>query len=336
MANPQPGLFIQETHHHYHLQLTLRPNVPAHELIKAVSLARTMTTWLGAPNVVWGFGPTLWSTLLPGGLPANVRPFEAIQGVAGVSAPATPYDIWFWCHGSSHEAIWRTAFDVRRALEPVATIALAQQCYTAHDSRDPSGFIDGTENPLLDEALQVALVPAGQPGEAGSPVLVQKWVHNMPAFEALPQIEQEGVIGRTREDSIELGESIMPPTSHVSRNTIVDPQGRERHIFRRNTPFASVTEVGTMFIGCAADTDALLTMLARMFGTSGDGLTDHLTQFSMPITGSYYFVPSMDALTEVFGGLVAIDDLGSEPEPEAPVATSTSLNIGSLQTPIAE
>lgn len=334
MANPQPGLFIQQTHQHYHLQFTLRPNVPRRQLIEAVARARTLTTPLGGPNTVWGFGPTLWSELLPGGLPANVRPFEAIHGVAGVSAPATPYDIWFWCHGSDYEAVWRTTFDVRRALRDVAIVQQEQRCYTAHDNRDPIGFIDGTENPLIDEALKVSLVPDGLPGEGGSPTLVQKWVHNLAAFDVLTEIEQEGVIGRTRPDSVELGESIMPPTSHVSRNTVVDEQGKERHIFRRNTPFASMEEVGTMFIGCAHDTDLVLTMLQRMFGTSGDGLTDHLTQFSMPISGSYFFVPSMDALTEVFGSLVGLDDINEEPEEEAAPLPSPGLQIGSLLAPI--
>ena len=124
---------------------------------------------------------------------------------------------------------------------------------------------------------------------------------------------QESVIGRTRAESIELPDEIMPETSHVRRNVIVDANGQELHILRRNTPFATTSEMGTFFIGCSADPSRIDTMLARMFGVYGDGLIDDLTRFSKPVTGSYYFVPAMDALTEVFGPLATGDDDADEP-----------------------
>jgi putative iron-dependent peroxidase len=39
-----------------------------------------------------------------------------------------------------------------------------------------------------------------------------------------------------------------------------------------------------------------------MFGTSGDGLHDHLTDFTHPVSGSYYFAPSLDALEGLLPG----------------------------------
>ncbi len=42
-------------------------------------------------------------------------------------------------------------------------------------------------------------------------------------------------------------------------------------------------------------------MLSRMFGESGDGLHDRLTEFSRPVTGAYYFAPSYNALNELAG-----------------------------------
>ena len=192
---------------------------------------------------------------------------------------------------------------------------------------------------------------------------IQKWVHDLGAFEGLPIGDQEAVIGRTRADSTELDEAQMPATSHVSRNVVEDDSGEELHIYRRNTPFASVGEarippvgearitpvgeagiasggeagivsggearvpsvgeagtasvgatgtapvgeIGTLFIGCSADPGRIDTMLSRMFGTSGDGLIDHLIRYSTPVTGSYYFVPAMDDLTDVFGSLAPGD-----------------------------
>ena len=86
---------------------------------------------------------------------------------------------------------------------------------------------------------------------------------------------------------------------------IDDPDGNELHIFRRNTPYATLDEVGTMFIGCSNDPARIDTMLARMFGATADGLVDRLTQFSRPASGSYYWVPSIETLTDVFGPLAA-------------------------------
>lgn len=213
-----------------------------------------------------------------------------------------------------------------QALAPIASDRVELSAFTPYDNRDLTGFIDGTENPLIDEALEVALYGEG-PGEGGSIVLVQKWVHNLSAFYSLSEKAQEEVFGRTRADSVQLSDADMPATSHVSRNTIHDAAGEELHIFRRNTPFASLAEAGTMYIGASCDPSRTDRMLQRMFGASGDGGIDMLTRFSTAVSGAYYFVPSMDALTRVFGSLDSEDD---EAAP-APAPASTSLGIGSLR-----
>jgi putative iron-dependent peroxidase len=125
-------------------------------------------------------------------------------------------------------------------------------------------------------------------------LLVQQWVHNAPAFEALSLEVQENVIGRTKQSSIELAEEVSGATSHVSRTTI-EVDGVEQHIFRRNSPFGTATQHGTMFIGFSADQHRLVRMLARMAGAE-DGIRDALTFYSTPVTGAYYFVPSVEAL----------------------------------------
>ena len=340
----QPGLFIEETAIHYHLELSLPDQFNLAEAIAAIAAARRAATTMRGPNVVWGFSPRLWRAIAPQDCPESLQPFTGIEGLDGHRAPATQSDIWFWCHGNAYEKVWRTAYDVMEPLQTVADLDTQLSAFVGRDNRDSIGFIDGTENPALDEALDVALIPAGSPGAGGSPVFVQKWVHDLLAFEELPLAEQEAVFGRTRDDSTELDDAVMPATSHVSRNVIEDDSGEELHIYRRNTPFASVGkfaesgiatsvaetkpvgesgsdvsgesgtsaegEIGTLFIGCSADPGRIDTMLSRMFGTSGDGLIDHLINYSTAVTGSYYFVPRMDHLTEVFGSLVTLD--GSE------------------------
>lgn len=335
MATPQSALFIEETDIHYHAEFRLRPGLGDTQaglgrVATAIGDARRAATWLGGPNVVWGIGADLWRALAPHAVPADIAAFAGVTGAAPTSAPATPGDIWLWCHGSDYHAAWRTQFDAARYLGAVADLQREVRAYREIDSRDPTGFIDGTENPLLDEAIEVALIPAGCPGAGGSIVLVQKWVHDLAAFEALSVSEQEGVFGRTRDASLQLPDDAMPATSHVSRNTIVDTHGDELHIYRRNTPFASLSETGTVFIGASRDPRRIDEMLQRMFGATPDGLYDRLTDFSAAVSGAYYFVPSMDDLTSVFGSL-AVHETHTTDTPAPLGGISTGLGIGSLR-----
>ncbi len=303
MSNPQPGIFAVETAEHIHIEWDLNPGVADKEVISAVATARRDVTFLGGPNVVWGIAPDLWRKWSGGAIPDAVLPFEGVPGVGQDLVPVTQSSLWLWCHGNAYSAVWQAASSAVAALSPVASVVRHVRAYKAPDSRDPTGFIDGTENPRLDEALAVALVPEGSPGASGSPILVQKWVHDLAAFEDLPITAQEGVIGRTKPDSIQLPPPVMPPTSHVSRNTVTDASGDEQHIYRLNTPYADVDEVGTVFIGASADPGVTETMLSRMFGAAPDGLHDALTDFSAPVSGSAYFAPAMEDLTAVFGSL---------------------------------
>lgn len=315
---PQPGLFTEETAQHLHVEWTLPARAAADEVVGAVAAARRATAYLRSPNTVWGFDPVLWRRLAPADCPANVEPFRGVG-----TAPATQRSVWLWVHGNDWAKVWRSGRDAHAALAAVADDMQEIRAFLGRDNRDPTGFIDGTENPQLDEAYEVALYRDGEPGAGGTTALVQLWQHDLRAFEALSVAEQEAVFGRTRQTSEELPEDLMPATSHVSRNVITDAAGAERHIYRRNTPWATVAEAGTVFIGCANQPDRIDEMLARMFGTSGDGLRDALTGFSRPLTGSYYFVPSFDALTAVFGAL-------EEPDPVPPA--DLSLGIGDLRT----
>jgi porphyrinogen peroxidase len=176
----------------------------------------------------------------------------------------------------------------------VAHIASEVVGWTYKESRDLTGFIDGTENPPLSEAPEVVLIPDGSPGAGGSVVLIQKWTHDVVAFEALPIEEQEKVIGRTKKTSAELDEEVRGAQSHVSR-TVIEVNGAEQHIFRRNTPFGTATEHGTMFIGFSCEQQRLARMLNRMAGAE-DGIRDALTRYTTAVSGAYYFVPSVEAL----------------------------------------
>ena len=96
-------------------------------------------------------------------------------------------------------------------------------------------------------------------------------------------------MGRTKRDSVELDNK--PSDSHVARTD----QDEFGDIFRRNMPYGSVEEHGTMFVGLSADQKRLSRMLDSMAGLVG-GTRDALTRFTEPQSGSYYFVPSVDSL----------------------------------------
>jgi putative iron-dependent peroxidase len=139
------------------------------------------------------------------------------------------------------------------------------------------------------------LVPDGAPGAGGSILLLQKWSHDVTAWESLPVARQEQVIGRAKDDSVELKDK--PVDSHVARTD----QDRLGKIFRRNMPYGTVMNHGTMFVGFSAHQQVLKAMLESMAGVRG-GVRDALTIYTRPLTGAYYFIPSTDGLRRLSEG----------------------------------
>ena len=164
----------------------------------------------------------------------------------------------------------------------MTSLELEQEGFRYHDSRDLTGFIDGTENPKEDERFGIALVADGKPGAGGSHVFTQKWIHDLEAFHALPEKMQEKIIGRTKQDSVELEGDAMPDDSHVSRaDTKVD--GVAMKIYRRSAPFGNVSEHGLFFLAFACDPYRVQIQLERMTGATEDKTHDKLMEYSRPV-----------------------------------------------------
>ena len=169
--------------------------------------------------MVVGFRPELWASVSPGELPAGVEGFNRpVLGVDGYTMPATQHDLWLWVAGHAYDRVFDAARNAIAALETCATLADETDGWTYKDNRDLTGFIDGTENPSLPDAPEVALVPDGLPGSAGSVLLLQKWVHDWKAWEALPVHEQEKAIGRTKDDSTELSDEVRGTARTCPKN----------------------------------------------------------------------------------------------------------------------
>jgi porphyrinogen peroxidase len=294
MPNPQAGIFALGTSAHAYLELDA-VGPAGRELVAAVASLREPRTTMGGVNLVAGFRPELWRASVPDDAPAGLAGFEDdLAGVDGYTMPATQHDAVLWLSGSAYDVV----FDVARAaiavLAGLAVVASDTASWPYRHDLDLTGFVDGTENPTLAEAPGVVLVPEGSPGAGGTVLLLQKWAHEPAAWEGLPVHEQEAVIGRTKPDSVELDP--RPDDSHVAR-TDQDDFGK---IFRRNTPYGTVTDHGTMFVGFASSRRPLEAMLESMAGLAG-GERDALTRYTTPLSGAYYFVPSIESLLRAAG-----------------------------------
>jgi len=295
---PQAGIFREGSRYHHFLEYALPPGA-------AGSLVATLQASRGdGAAVVVAFGARLWGEIAsansPGDMPEGLCDFAAIGSAGPLLAPATQRDLLFWVQGAGRDEVLDRALALDRTLGAAARLELDLAGFTYHDSRDLTGFIDGTANPKNGQRHDVALVPQGRPGAGGAFVLSQKWVHDLEAFGALPVAEQERVIGRTKVDSIELEGAAMPADSHVSR-TDVSLDGVAQKIYRRSSPFGGAAEHGLYFLAFARELSRFEVQLRRMFGVSEDGLHDSLMAFSRPLTGSYWFAPSEDALTRLGG-----------------------------------
>nr|WP_218617937.1 Dyp-type peroxidase [Cryptosporangium aurantiacum] len=280
----------------------------------------------GDLSVVVGFGSDAWDRLFGGPRPAELHPFRELTGPRH-KAPSTPGDLLFHIRARRMDLCFELATHLRRRLGDAAEVVDETVGFRYFDQRDLMGFVDGTENPTGASAIEVATIGDEDPDfVGGSYVIVQKYLHDIEAWNRLPVETQERVIGRTKLDDMELPDDVKPADSHVALNTIVDEDGTERQIVRDNMPFGSVAagEFGTYFIGYAATPSVTEQMLVNMFIGRPPGVTDRILDFSTAVTGSLFFVPSADLL----------DDPPGPPEklqatPETP--DDGSLRIGSLK-----
>jgi putative iron-dependent peroxidase len=290
VGSPQPGIFALGTNSHAYLEFDLASGVQPLTAVSLVASLREPRTTIGGVNLVAGFRPELWAAIAPDAAPAGAVGFnEPVRGPDGYTLPATQHDIVVWLTGASYDVVFDLSRGVVAALAGRAVLANEIVGWPYHHDRDLTGFIDGTENPSLVDAMSVAVIPDGAPGEGGSMFLLQQWEHDAEAWESLSVPAQESVLGRRKADSVELDP--RPPTSHVAR-TDQDDFGR---IFRRNIAYGSVARHGTIFAGFSADQRILASMLDSMVGLS-DGPADQLTRFTNAVTGAYYVIPSAERL----------------------------------------
>jgi porphyrinogen peroxidase len=302
-------------------------------LVRAVGF-RDLNGYL---SCVTGVGAQAWDRLTGLPRPAGLHPFRELRA-GGRYAVATPGDLLFHIRAARMDLCFELATQITARLPGVASIVDEVHGFSYFDERDLLGFVDGTENPTGPDASRAAIIGPEEPAYAGgSYVIVQKYVHDLDGWNALPVEEQERVIGRTKLSDIELDDAVKPTSAHNALTTIV-VDDEEVDIVRDNMPFGQVGtgEYGTYFIGYARSSATTEQMLLNMFIGSPPGNYDRILDFSTAVTGSLFFVPSQTML-DGFDDLDGAAAPSAPPDPPvllnppAPSAGDGSLNIGSLR-----
>lgn len=275
---------------------------------------------------VAGIGSEAWDKLFGSPRPAELHPFQEIRS-GERHAVSTPGDLFFHIRAQRHDLCFELSAQIMDELGSAVSIADEVHGFRYFDQRSIIGFVDGTENPRDDAAREAAIIGAEDPSFAGgSYVIVQKYIHNMKGWNALPVETQERIIGRRKLSDIELSDAEKPAFAHNAL-TIIEENGSERKILRDNMPFGRPGhgEFGTYFIGYARSPRITEIMLQNMFVGRPPGNYDQLLDFSQAVTGTLFFVPTSTFLDNISGD---VPDSGA---PEASTSQDTSLGIGSLK-----
>lgn len=219
----------------------------------------------------------------------GLHAFPAISG-PGIDVPSTPAALWLWLRGDDRGVLLHLARRLEAALAPAFYRRDSVDAFQYRDSRDLTGYEDGTENPKDAAAEAAGIVHGRGPGLDGSSfVAVQRWVHELGRFEAMSAEQQDLSVGRHRVGNAEIADA--PPSAHVKR-TAQESFTPAAFVLRRSMPWASGLEAGLQFVAFGHSLDAFEALLRRMTGGE-DGITDALFRFTWPVTGGYYWCPPM-------------------------------------------
>jgi putative iron-dependent peroxidase len=285
-------------------------------------------------SCVMGIGADAWDRLIGLPRPAELHPFRAIDGVH--HAPATPGDLLFHIRAERMDLCFELAARIADRLGGPGSVADEVHGFKYFDNRDLLGFVDGTENPVAQAAIDAGLIGDEDAAFAGgSYVIVQKYLHDLGKWNAIPVEQQERIVGREKLSDIELGDDVKPSFAHNALTSITDDDGEDLEILRDNMPFGDVGkgEFGTYFIGYTRSPARIERMLRNMFVGDPPGNYDRLLDVSRAVTGSLYFVPTAPFLETVAPSarpsLVA--DGNQADAPPARASPDGSLGIGSLK-----
>jgi porphyrinogen peroxidase len=288
-------------------------------------------------SCVMGFGSDAWDRLFGSPRPAELHPFREIRSGAR-HAVSTPGDLVFHIRAKRMDLCFELATQILARLEGAVTTTDEVHGFRYFDDRDLLGFVDGTENPTGSAANDAVFIGGEDPAfSGGSYVIVQKYLHNLDAWNKLPTEAQEKVIGRRKVDDIELDDSVKPTSAHNALTTI-EENGKEIKILRDNMPFGRPGhgEFGTYFIGYSRSPRTTEQMLENMFIGRPAGNYDRILDFSTAVTGGLFFIPTATFLDNVSPDQPASTDQpveGASPGAEKPTTTSRPVETSAYPSP---
>lgn len=305
MAKPQEGILPEPGSHALFMVLKVRSPRQARAVARIVarvpSLAAKVIRLDRRSRLVANvaFGTRLWSRISKKSKPRGFRPFKK-TGKGKLVAPATGGDVLVHATSNRQDLNFELAQRLRGELGDRVRVLEEVHGFRYLDTRDLTGFIDGTENPKgKRERSNVALIGDDDRAFAGgSFVFTQRYVHDLSSWSRLSDSSQEKKIGRRKRNSVELRGKDKPPTAHISR-VVIEEKGEELEIVRHSVPYGNTSEAGLFFIAYTKDLKIPFKMLDRMFGVSGDGKHDHLMDFTKPVSGATFFAPSQSVLRSI-------------------------------------
>lgn len=279
MTMAQPAILNPLPQHSRYLSFSLDAGVDPQQVLERLQVLKP------DPNWVIGLGVNLVDRI--GGSINGLKPFPSYTS-QGIEIPSTQHALWIWLSGDDRGTLLHQGRQLIQLLIPEFRLESNIEGFKHREGRDLTGYIDGTENPEGEEAVQAAI--CNSEGLQGSSfVAVQRWLHHMDRFEAMTQPQKDDSIGRRLSDNVEFPEA--PPSAHVKR-TAQESFTPEAFLLRRSLPWIDAHDCGLMFIAFGHSFAAFEAQLERMIGLE-DGVADGLFQFTQPVTGGYYWCPPL-------------------------------------------
>jgi putative iron-dependent peroxidase len=282
----------------------------------------------GRLSCIMGFGSDGWDRLFGQPRPKGLHPFREIKGQH--HAVSTPGDILFHIRATRMDLCFELATEIMSRIGDDVSTVDEVHGFKYFDERDLLGFVDGTENPVDQGALDAAIIGDEDPDfTGGSYVITQKYLHDLKAWNAVPVEQQENIIGRKKLSDIEQADSAKASYAH-NVLTNIEENGEQLEIVRDNMPFGEIGkgEFGTYFIGYARSPDRIEKMLVNMFVGLPPGNYDRLLDFSKAVTGTLFFVPSATFLENV-----SVDDATSSSASPSPSPCGAETQLDSQHPP---
>ena len=285
MNKCQPGILHDVPKHARYLSFYLEPDSARPDKIK--SALKELAEIVDGERIVVGLGSSLLQALgvsIPG-----MHLFPVMNG-PGFDIPSTPAALWCWLRGEEQGELYHLSRDIEHGLFPDFNLGHVLDGFMFKDSRDLSGYEDGTENPQGDAAIEAAIVSGPGKGLDGSSfVAVQQWVHDLDVLQDKSVEQQDDIFGRHISDNAEF--EAAPESAHVKR-AAQESFEPDAFILRRSIPWTEGTDAGLNFVAFGKSFDVFEAILNRMVGNE-DGITDGLFSFTRPVTGAYFWCPPM-------------------------------------------